>query len=43
MSWASNFVVGVVLGEYSKSGETAWECKVSSKMVVVEEVNSCPS
>ena len=41
--WASNSVVDVVLGENPKSDETAWRCKMSSKMGFVEEFDSCPS
>ena len=37
--WASNFVVGVVLGECSRIDETAWRCKMSSKRAVVEEIS----
>ena len=37
--WASNFAVGVVLGECSRVDETAWRCKMSSKRAVVEEIN----
>ena len=37
--WASNFVVGVVLGECARIDGTAWRCKMSSKRAVVEEID----